>query len=396
MRVLLIIPNIISITSFLRELITTMHERGIDVHCACSLDALWHTSEQTLPATMHHIVFPRGMNPLAHLRCARTLNQLVHKLHPDLVHVHFSAAMFTTALARTRQWPTTIGTFHGVSFPLLHGWKATVLRQAELWAARQMNSVWVLTDDDQAVLRQAAPRLRVQRYAGHGLGCDLQRFNPDRISGNERQHLRETLHLDAENIVFCFVGRFVDFKGFGLTVRAFLRLAAEAPQARLLLVGHADDLHPSGLTPEETAAMQQSPQIIDVGYQTHVEAYLALADVMVFPSEREGMSVCLMEALAMGVPVITRDARGCRDVVRDQVDGFVLQDCTVERVHTTMRLLLEDTALRQCLAAQALEGRERFSRMRYVAEQIAIYEELVGDEPAAGARRAARHSVDTA
>jgi glycosyltransferase involved in cell wall biosynthesis len=381
MRILLIVPNIISITSFLSELITTMHDRGFDVHCACSLDALWHRAEQTLPATMHHIVFPRGMNPLAHARSAHNLNQLVDRLRPNLVHAHFSAAIFTAALAHTQHWPITIGTFQGVSFPLVHGWKAPVLRQAELWAIRQMDGVWVVTDDDQTVLRRAVSRVPVRRRAGYGFGCDLQRFDPGQIHATDRQHLRTALQLTPENFVFCLVGRFADFKGFGITVRAFLRLAPAFRQARLLLVGKTDALYATGLTPRETAAMQASPQIIDAGYQTCVEHYLALSDVMVFPSQREGMPVCLMEALAMGVPVITRDARGCRDVVRDQIDGFVLPTCNVEHLLASMRLLIENPPLRQRFAERALEGRERFNRLHYVAEQIAIYEDLVGGNP---------------
>src|SRR4029434_4482626 len=84
---------------------------------------------------LHHIELPRGMNPYAHLRAARALNQLVELLQPDIVHAHFSAAIFTTALARTSRWPVAHATFHGVSFLAIRGWKAALLREMETWAA---------------------------------------------------------------------------------------------------------------------------------------------------------------------------------------------------------------------------------------------------------------------
>src|SRR5205814_10672473 len=95
---------------------------------------------------------------------------------------------------------------------------------------------------------------------------------------------------------------------------------------------------------------------------------------MVFPSRREGMPVCVMEALALGVPVITCDARGCRDVVRDDVDGLVLRERTVESLCAAMGRAAADEPLRTRWAARAIADRERFSRLPFVAAQRRIYE----------------------
>jgi glycosyltransferase involved in cell wall biosynthesis len=131
----------------------------------------------------------------------------------------------------------------------------------------------------------------------------------------QRKALRERLGIEPGHLVFIFAGRFVAFKGFDLTVRTFLQIAGTNPELRLLFVGAFDPLHPSGLTPAEDHAYKNCAQIIDAGYTDDVASYLAISDAMVFPSQPEGMPVCLMEALAMGVPVVTRASRGCRDVV---------------------------------------------------------------------------------
>ena len=117
-RILLIVPNITSFNSFLIELCSAMLEKQIDVHCACSLDDLWGFGENPMGihVQMHETSFPRGMNPVSHVKSSLRLNSLVSSLSPDIVHAHFSTAIFTTALARRCNWPVTMGTFHGVSF----------------------------------------------------------------------------------------------------------------------------------------------------------------------------------------------------------------------------------------------------------------------------------------
>lgn len=380
MRLLLVMPNVISYEAFLGALGAELRVRGVEVHLACSVakfeDSHANTAGEGDPGqreglTLHPIEFARGMNPLAHRRAARRLAALVEQLQPDVIQAHFDAAIFTTALARTARWPATIGLFHGLSFPILSGWRKILIRAATAWAVRQFDGVWVLNSENRDLLRVAAPRAAVHRFQSAGVGCDIARFvAPGRA---EREAVRAALGFAPAHCVFAYVGRLVEAKGFALTVRAFLALAQTDPQARLLVVGGGDPLHPTGLTREEEAAMRASAQIVAVGYCPDVEHYLRAADVTVLPSFREGMPVGLMEALAMGVPVLTRDVCGCRDVVRDDVDGLVLKDCTVENLAAAMQRLAGAPELRQRLSSRALADRDRFDRANFVREQCAIY-----------------------
>ncbi len=389
MRILFVVPNVVSYCVFLAELSARLHGAGHEIHVACSPHTLFgHEAPPDPSATVHPVTFPRGMNPLGHLRAARELDALVTRLQPDLIHAHFSAALFTTALARRARWPVTLGTYHGMSFPLMPGLKSRILRVAESWTATRFDHVWVLTSDDREALLGSAPSARVSVHRSAGIGCSLEQFHPDRVSATERAELRAEHRLKPDECVFVFVGRFADFKGFGLTVRAFLQLAPKHPKLRLLLVGTADPIHPTGLTPEEETARQGCAQIVEAGHRSDVWRYLAISDAMVFPSQREGMPVCTMEAIAMGVPVITSDSRGCRDTVRDGVDGFLLRAATLDAMTTAMTKLATDPDLRRRMSAAALAGRERFSRDAYIREQIGIYESHVapaGSSEATGA-----------
>jgi glycosyltransferase involved in cell wall biosynthesis len=384
MCLLLVIPRIASYRAFFNELCLELNASGAQVHVACSMEAIEAQKNASVPDScvhFHPLRLPRGMNPIGHQRAARELNALVARLRPNIVHAHFSAAIFTTALARRSTWPVTLGTFHGISFPLATGLTSRLLRTAESWAASRFDSVWVLTQGDREELNEAARDAVVKVSPSAGLGCDLEQFKRDGVSIAERQVLRERLRIEPGHRVFIFVGRFVAFKGFDLTVRTFLQIARTDPQLRLLLVGARDRLHPSGLTSSEDSARKNCPQIIDVGFQAEVASYLAISDVMVFPSHREGMPVCLMEALAMGVPVITSASRGCRDVVRHERNGLVLQDCTADTLGAAMKRLARDDGLRGRLSAEALAGRQCFDRRIFVREQINVYRQHAGRAP---------------
>ena len=386
LRLLFVIPRIISYAAFLRELGAQLNADGAEIHVACSREAVLQNDPSTAPPPevhLHPIEFARGMNPARHLRAARELDRLIRTIQPDIVHAHFSAAIFTTALAHRPSWPMTMATFHGVSCLAMTGWKMPILRLAESWAARRFDAVWVLTEDDREGLRAAAPGAVVHTLASRGMGCDLTKFTP--LSISDRTALRAKLGFQPEQIVFAFVGRFTNFKGFGTTVRAFLKLAAGNPNARLLLIGDTDPLHSTGLDPHETEQLKASPQVINTGFRADVERVLAAADVMVFPSRREGMPVCLMEALALGVPAITSDSRGCREVVRNEVDGLVLRDDSVENLYHTMQRVAAEPDLRRRWAEQAIAGRGRFDRAHFIAEQKRIYARFTKvAQPAAG------------
>ena len=120
--------------------------------------------------------------------------------------------------------------------------------------------------------------------------------------------------------------------------------------------------------------MSHHPAILMAGWHSDVQRYLAISHLNVFPSRREGMPVNLMESLAMGVPVITLNSRGCRDIVRHELDGLVLSDDRIETIAGAIERVYRDRDLLHSLKSNALAGRERFDQERYFQEQIDIYQ----------------------
>jgi len=376
MKILVVIPSIASYL-FLREFCKELALRGWDVHLATSWSSLGQFEEDKSCVTFHAIDFPRGMNPISHFHGAKKLNEIVRNIQPDVVDVHFSAAAFTAALARKRWWPPTIATVQGLRFPLAEGFQATLLKFAECWSAKKLNKYIVLTSDDLAALQSAGVKNCVQQE-GFGFGCDLERFDRRRISQTEIAEVEKEIGKRVDDTIFVFIGRLVAFKGFHLVFRAFLKAYAMDKSIKLLVCGEFDELHESGLTADEIGTFKSHKNVIFTGWTDRIESYLSVSDVVVFPSEREGVPVNLMEALSMGVPVITCDSRGCREVMNNGGNGILLKARDSNTVAQAMLDLAGDQSSRLRYSASALEFREKFDRGYFIKVHISLIHKAMG------------------
>lgn len=375
MKILFIIPSITNYYTFLEDVAGELLNKGHEVFIACSSVHISDIQcyDRPLNGTLVEMDFPRGFEWGKHITAAKQLRGIVSELKPDIINVHFSAAMFTTAIAKTDEWPRTIAMIHGLASPILRGWRKIAIGLAERWAARKMDKVLLLNEVDRIALSPYMDEDRISVLQSAGLGCDLARFDRSLI-GEEREILyHRRLGVKKGDFVFIFVGRQVHFKGFDHLIRAFLTLYGQHKNMKLLLVGAKDHIHSTNLTPKEEKALKNCPGIINVGWKENVSDYLLVADVNVFPSEREGMPVNLMESLAMGIPVITSDSRGCNEVVRHNINGLLLKNNSVQELSDNMLTLFNDHDLRKTLSENALNDRNRFDRSLYIAEMVEIF-----------------------
>ena len=98
---------------------------------------------------------------------------------------------------------------------------------------------------------------------------------------------------------------------------------------------------------------------------------------MVFPSAREGMPVCVMEAISMGIPVIGCDQRGIREIVEHKINGFIANRCT-EGILLSMQSLLAMTETKSSSTLWAKEKRDEFSRSNFFSAILYEIERYIG------------------
>jgi glycosyltransferase involved in cell wall biosynthesis len=159
-------------------------------------------------------------------------------------------------------------------------------------------------------------------------------------------------------------------------VRAFRRVVAQQRGAKLLIVGSTDPLHPTGLTPDEDCWLRHTNAIRITGFTDSPERYLSAADYFVLPSVREGLSTAIMEALCMGLPVVTTAARGCSDLVENGRTGLVVPPGDVPALEAALLETIVCPEGRRRQGERALAHRARLGRDECVREMIDIYQRL--------------------
>jgi glycosyltransferase involved in cell wall biosynthesis len=215
-------------------------------------------------------------------------------------------------------------------------------------------------DDYKAVPKFVKKKLEIQE--GYGFGCDIEHFDPARFSETDKGKLRSELGIPGEDLVVVFVGRLTAFKGFLLALEAFRQLRQERNDVHLLIVGEVDSQHPIDL-PD----LNQVGGVHYLGWQEDPAPHLAISNVMVFPSEREGMPVCMMEALAMGRAVVTTDSRGCRQLA--ELSAATVADRRVNSIAAALR-----TASRLSKAhLDSTEVRQQIDRTRFYTLLLESY-----------------------
>lgn len=330
-------------------------ERGWEVHVATNTSGA-QVEEDV--ADLHHVAMPRGANLPQLILASRSLTKLIQQIQPSVVHAHFSVGMLCLALGRRVAGIRYLGTFQGMRFPLATGASRWLFKLVECFSILRLDQSWVLTADDyDAVPKFARKKLVIQE--GYGFGCDIEHFDPARFSEPDNAKLRSKLDLPDEDFVFIFVGRLTDFKGFPLALEAFQQLRKERNDVHFLVVGEPDSQHPLDL-PDLNSIDGVHP----VGWQDDPAPFLAISNTMVFPSEREGMPVCVMEALSMGIPIVTTDSRGCRELA--ELSAAAVAERSVGSIFAALRAASSaSTAIFNPIEMRKQLDRNRFHTLLY-------------------------------
>lgn len=173
---------------------------------------------------------------------------------------------------------------------------------------------------------------------GSMAGVDLERFHPDSAAGSR---IRAELGIVGDACCLLFVGRLTGEKGVDELVAAFTQLGTRHPGLHLLLVGPDEEGYDEFLP--------KTPRLHRVGYTQVVEEYMAAADVFCLPSHREGFGLVLIEAGAVGLPVVASRIYGVTDAVVDGETGLLHRPGDVGDLVEKLDILIRDRSRREAL-----------------------------------------------
>ncbi len=167
-------------------------------------------------------------------------------------------------------------------------------------------------------------------------------------------------------------------KGVKEFVEAARQLKACGVHARFVLVGDTDTHNPTAITNEQLTAWHKEGVIEWWGRREDMPAVLAQANIVCLPSYREGLPKVLLEAASCGRPIVTTDVPGCREIMHNGENGFLVPVRSTLELADALQVLIKNPELRKKMG---LKGREivigEFAVEKVISETLAVYRELL-------------------
>jgi glycosyltransferase involved in cell wall biosynthesis len=369
-----------TVRQFLLPLVDALTEDGNEVDIACAEGPYFPELIQRGYRMINNPI-DRSMHIGRHAwEVVRTL-RLLRRRRYDVVHVHTPVASLVGRLAaRLAGVEAIIYTAHGFYFhDEMPVWKRRLFVGLERFGSWCGHRILCVSDED----RQAAIKLGVARASQIETiynGIDTAHFNRARFSVEARRMLRGQLRIPLDALVVGVVGRMVREKGLMELAEAAGLLATKHPQLHLLIVGDELPSDHDGVKQallRRLAEVGMADRVTMPGLVPDPAPLLAAMDIFTLPSYREGMPISLLEAMAMELPCVTTDVRGCREEVVAGVSGWIVPSRSSNGLAASLDEALADPkeALRRGKAAR-LRVLEHFDLKRIVTRQLAIYREM--------------------
>lgn len=378
-RLALTVSNIRDILVWRRALVRALKEAGFEV-IIIGPSSPWEKASGWLDCQV--ITYPlsrRGLNPLMEARSLISLYRIYRRWQPIIVH-HFTIKpnFYGTLAARLARVPVVVATVTGLGYlGTDNDLRARFLRASlgplYSWVLNLADTVIYLNEADQRMLSGR------QTVIVPGEGIDLREFSPDAVPPDRRLALRQGMGLGPDVPVIMMVSRMLRHKGVREFVEAACQVRQRNPETVFLLVGPSDEGNPAQIPPEKIQAWDAAGFVRYLGFREDVRDLMAIADVIVLPTYYgEGLPRVLIEAAAMGKPIVATSIPGCREVVQHGVNGFLVPPRDVDALAIAIEDLIRDSETRARFGAAGRRlAEEKFSDQQVVARILRLYAELL-------------------
>lgn len=358
--------------NFRRSLALALREAGYDVLLVSPAGPygarLTELGLRWIPAPMQR----RSLNPLRELALVLWLRQLFIAEQADLVHgFTIKNAVYGSLAARLAGVKARINAVAGMGYVYTSAdAKARVLRplvSALLRLALTGRGARLILQnpDDVTFFEKTGLASGEQVRLILGSGVDCQRFSP--VASEARTPLKAVLPA-----------RLLWDKGIAEFVEAAREIKASGRQIDFLLAGDPDEGNPAAVPAEQVERWQKEGLLKWLGHVDDMPALFRSVDMVVLPSYREGLPKGLIEASACGLPIVTTDVPGCREVVTDGDSGFLVPVKDSKALAKAIVALADDAALRSRMGARARERSvNEFDEKIILQQTLSVYRELL-------------------
>lgn len=321
----------------------------------------------------------RAWRPRSDLRAFFSLLRILRRERFHLVHTHTpKPGVLGRIAARLAGVRCVVNTVHGLyATPDDSLVRRTAVLAAEAFAATFSDLELYQSEEDLRWARRRGVGGRKTVLLGNGV--DLTTFDPAAVPADRVEALRGELGIPEGALVVGTVGRLVREKGFAEFFAAARQVRAVLPEVCFLAVGPEEIEKGDAVGPEALVAARED--VIVTGWRDDVRDLLALMDVFVLASWREGLPRSAIEAAAMGRAMVLTDIRGCREVARDDREAILVPPRDAARLADAVGRLLRDRDLRLRLGdAARARALDRFDERRVIDSVVGHYRRLLARE----------------
>jgi glycosyltransferase involved in cell wall biosynthesis len=353
-----------SLLHFRGALIDALIKKGLTVHVVAPnlvFDSLIASGLKKKGVVVHSVPMQRnGLNPIFDLATFFALLKLMRKIKPKYVLCYtIKPVIYGTLAAAAAKVPQRFALITGLGYAF-SGQKQsiglrTLLRKLLLklyrFALRFSQGVIFQNPDDQALFQRL------------GLVCANAGVTVVNGSGVDISHYQQTTL--PECVSFLLIARILGDKGVREYVEAARVLKTRYPNLSFKLVGWIDT-NPDAVSQQELDSWIESGTIQYLGKVSDIRPIVADSSVFVLPSYREGTPRTVLEAMAMGRPIITTDAPGCRETVVEGENGYLVPIKSVDELVTAMESFIETPSLIKVMGNKSRE----IAEMKYDVHKV--------------------------
>lgn len=341
MKFLLLASDMTYLVRFRGALINAIQTKGLIVHVALPIaanDLAYLHNLEAQGVTVHNIPLKRtGTNPIADLRSLLALLSLIRHLRPDFVLSYsIKPVVYGLVIAWLAGVPKRFALITGLGYVFQEdkppNLLLTLVEKMYTIALAHVHKVFFQNPDDERLFRRRGILCReTPSLVVNGSGVDLAYF--------------AVAPLPETTPKFLLIARLLGEKGIREYVQAARSIRTVHPSVQFSLVGDLDE-NPNSITRQELQEWEIEGVIQYIGFMADVRPAIAACSVFVLPSSyREGTPRTILEAMAMGRPIITTDAPGCRETVLPGENGFLIPTKSVSALVDAMQHFIDNPEL---------------------------------------------------
>ncbi|MFT3947236.1 MAG: glycosyltransferase family 4 protein [Agriterribacter sp.] len=364
----------VSLSGLLKNQLKYMNQY-YEVHAVSSPGDEFEAVKKSEGVLIHEVYMTRIISPFQDLKALIKLIRLIKRERPLIVHTHTpKAGTLGMLAAKLSGVPLRLHTVAGLPLLEIKGFKRKILNMVEKITYSCATKVYPNSFNlKEIIIADRLCKASKLKVIGNGSsnGIDTTHFSPESISTTVKAALKDKIGIKENDIVFCFIGRLVNDKGIKELIEAFIINAEKYQTIKLIIVGNPE----KGIDPVDEKTqhiISTHPRIYSAGFQADVRPFLAISDIFVFPSYREGFPNVVLQAGAMGVPSIVSNINGCNEIIENNINGLIVPVKSAEAVADAMNFLITDKDTRLKMAANCRNMIVCRYDQKYMWEQILI------------------------